>query len=126
MKPAAGLTFWLAMSALAAGCGLPDPPCDPPVAASSIFVVVRDSLTARPLAKGTAGTADASGVHDTLVTIGDDSTTLYAAHNVPGVYRVTLRHEGYRDWVRDGIAVEWGRCGGGNVLVAARLQPLAP
>ena len=114
------------ISLLAAACGFGDPPCDPPVPPFSMYVVVRDSLTARPLAKGTAGTADAIGVHDTLVTMGDDSTALYAAHNVPGTYRVTLRRPGYHDWVRDGIAVEWGRCGGGNVLVPARLQPLPP
>jgi hypothetical protein len=100
--------------------------CDLPVPPYAFYVGVRDSITNEPLARGTIGTADAPGVHDTLITIGDDSATLFAAHNVPGTYKIMLRRSGYRDWVTDGVKVEWGRCGGGNVAVGARLQPIAP
>ena len=100
--------------------------CDPPVPPWALYVGVRDSITNAPLARGTIGTADAPGVHDTLITFGDDSATLFAAHNVPGTYRIMLRRSGYQDWVTDGVKVEWGRCGGGNVAVGARLQPISP
>jgi len=76
-----------------------------------------------PMSRLRAGTADAPGVHDTLITIGEDSATLFAAHNVPGTYRIMLRRPGYHDWAADGVKVEWGPCGGGNVAVGARLQP---
>ena len=109
------------------GCGINEPAhCDLPVPPYALFVGVRDSVTNRPLARGTIGTADAVGVHDTLVTSGDDSTTLHSAHNAPGTYRLVLRRAGYRDWVTEGVKVEWGRCGVSNVAVGARLQPLAP
>lgn len=97
--------------------------CDPPVPPHALFVVVRDSTSGQYLAHGTVGTADAVGIHDTLIAYPSDSTTLYSAHNAPGTYRVVLRRPGYKDWVKDGIAVVWDRCGGGNVAVSARLQP---
>jgi hypothetical protein len=100
--------------------------CDLPVPPYAFYVRVRDSITSVPLARGTIGTADAAGVHDTLITIGDDSTTLFAAHNVPGTYTIVLRRPGYHDWVSSGIKVDWARCGGGNVAVEARLQRIAP
>lgn len=100
--------------------------CDLPIPPYAFYVGVHDSITNQPLARGTIGTADAPGVHDTLITFGDDSATLFAAHNIPGTYRIMLRRDGYHDWVTDGVKVEWGRCGGGNVAVGARLQPIAP
>jgi hypothetical protein len=100
--------------------------CDLPVPPYALVIGVRDSVTNRPLARGTIGTADAPGVHDTLITMGDDSTGLVSAHNVPGTYSIVLRRPGYRDWTTDGVVVEWGRCGGGNVAVSARLQPILP
>ena len=100
--------------------------CDLPVPPYAFYVRVRDSITNVPLARGTIGTADAPGVHDTLITFGDDSTTLFAAHNVPGTYVIMLSRPGYHDWVSGGVKVEWGRCGGGNVAVVARLQPIVP
>lgn len=119
-------TVTLAIASLLGACGINDPPfCDPPVPPNALYVGVRDSVSDRPLARGTIGTADAAGVHDTLITYGDDSTTLYSSRNVPGTYRVVLRRAGYRDWVAEGVRVEWGRCGGGNVGLAARLQAVA-
>ena len=115
----------MALALCVVGCREPTY-CDLPVPPYAFYVLVRDSITNAPLARGTIGTADARAVHDTLITIGDDSVTLFAAHNVPGTYSIVLRRPGYRDWLTDGVKVEWGRCGGGNVRVEARLQALAP
>jgi hypothetical protein len=117
----------LGIASILGACGINDPPyCDPPVPPNALYVGVRDSVSDRPLARGTIGTADAAGVHDTLITYGDDSTTLYSSRNAPGTYRVVLRRAGYRDWVAEAVKVEWGRCGGGNVGLDARLQAIAP
>jgi hypothetical protein len=127
MKPLSQLLVAVAAALVLGGCGIKEPGyCDPPVPPYELFVGMHDSLTSRPLARGTIGTADAPGVHDTLVTFGEDSTTLYSAHNAPGTYRVLLRREGYRDWIAEDVKVEWGRCGGDNVALGARLQPIAP
>ena len=70
------IVLLVAASALG-GCDISDPVwCDLPVPPYALFVGVRDSVTDRPLARGTIGTADAVGVHDTLITFGGDSTTL--------------------------------------------------
>jgi hypothetical protein len=116
----------LAAASLLGACHLDEPGCDPQIPPYALSVVVRDSVSNRSLARGTIGTADAAGVHDTLVAFGEDSTTLYSAHNVPGTYRIMLRRVGYHDWIAEGVKVEWGRCGGGDVGVLARLQPIAP
>jgi hypothetical protein len=89
----------------------------------ALFVIVRDSISGAFLTEGTIGTADAAGIHDTLVVHSGDSTALYSAHNQPGTYKIVLHRPGYQLWEKDGIAVVWGRCGGGNVGVLARLQP---
>ena len=121
----AGIPFALALAI--GGCGASEPlTCDPPIPPYALYVNVRDSASGRPLAVGTSGTADAPGIHDTLTTMPGDSLTLYSAHNAPGTYQVVLQRAGYRTWAAAGVSVVWGKCGGGNVAVSARLQPLGP
>ena len=72
---------YLALVVCVVGCG-DSTYCDLPVPPYGFYVGVRDSITNVPLARGTIGTADAAGVHDTLITGGDDSTTLFSAHNI--------------------------------------------
>jgi hypothetical protein len=116
MNASARIFVGLAVGLVGSGCS--DPLiCDPPVPPFALYVTVRDSISARPLAIGTVGTADSSGVHDTPISFSTDSLSLYAAHNAAGVYRVMLQQPGCRPWSVDNVDVEWSRCGGGGVAV---------
>ena len=101
--------------------------CDRQIAPYAIVVSVTDSVSGRPIALQTIGTADASAVHDTLVLYSPgDSLHLHSSKNVQGRYRITLDRQGYRTWIAYGVNVVWSACAGGNVPVAARLQPITP
>ena len=101
--------------------------CDPQISPYALIVTVLDSTTARPIALQTTGTADASGVHDTLLLFSPgDSARLHSSKNVQGRYRITLDRPGYRTWIAYGVNVVWSQCAGGNVAVVARMQAVTP
>ena len=101
--------------------------CDPQISPYALIVTVLDSSTARPIALQTTGTADASGVHDTLLLFSPgDSARLHSSKNVQGRYRITLDRPGYRTWIAYGVNVVWSQCAGGNVAVVARMQAVTP
>ncbi len=83
-------------------------------------------MTGRGAALGAWGTADAPGIHDTLINFGNDTLTLYSRYNAPGIYRVDLHRSGYQDWTASGVKVEGSECGPSTAVVHARLQPLMP
>jgi hypothetical protein len=97
--------------------------CDPQISPYALIVTVLDSITAQPIALQTIGTADAPGVHDTLLLFSPgDSARLHSSKNVQGRYRITLDQPGYRTWIAYGVNVVWSQCAGGNVPVVARMQ----
>lgn len=101
--------------------------CDPQISPYALIVTVLDSSTARPIALKTTGTADAPGVHDTLLLFSPgDSARLHSSRNVQGRYRITLDQPGYRTWIAYGVNVVWSQCAGGNVAVVARMQAVTP
>jgi hypothetical protein len=101
--------------------------CVPQIAPYALIVSVTDSITGRPIALRTTGIADAPAVHDTLVLYSPgDSLRLHSLRDEQGRYRITLDQPGYHTWIAYGVNVMWGACSGGNVQVAARLQPIAP
>lgn len=101
--------------------------CDPQISPYALIVTVLDSSTARPIALQTTGTADAPGIHDTLLLFSPgDSARLHSSKNVQGRYRITLNQPGYRTWIAYGVNVVWSQCAGGNVAVVARMQGVTP
>ena len=123
----------VALCSVVAACGSGDVTsqaglrCEPQIAPYGLIVSVTDSVSGRPIALQTIGTADASAVHDTLVLYSPgDSLHLHSSKNVQGRYRITLDRQGYRTWIAYGVNVVWSACAGGNVPVAARLQPITP
>jgi hypothetical protein len=101
--------------------------CERQIAPYALIVSVTDSLSGRPIALHTIGIADAPAVHDTLVLYSPgDSLHLHSSKDEQGRYRITLDQPGYHTWIAYGVNVMWSACAGGNVQVAARLQPLTP
>lgn len=91
--------------------------------AHSIVVEVRDSVTNEPAALGATllvqtpeGLEPAAGHgHALLITWGEERS---------GTFDVTVRKEGYHDWVRRGVPVPSGTCHVQTANLIARLQPL--
>lgn len=73
----------------------------------ALAVVVVDSTTGAGLAHATVAIVRDGAFADTLR--GTDSL-LSGVHERTGTYRVELSTPGYRDWSRDGIAVDRDEC----------------
>ena len=125
-------SFRAAICCLMVACGDDVPSqagllCQRQLAPYGLIVAVTDSVSGQPIALRTFGSAIASAVHDTLVPYGPgDSLHLHSAKDQEGRYRITLDQTGYRTWTAYGVNVVWSTCSGGNVTVAARLQPITP
>ena len=83
---------------------------------------VRDSVSAEPSAEGVVAIAREGPYVDTLSVFGYDelgrALLLGGVHERPGVYEVSVRKPGYRDWNVAGVTITGGECH----VVARRFQ----
>ncbi len=118
--------LWLLLASFAAGCESPITCVDVPVPA--VRVLVEDSVSGAPAASGARLVVrDGSYVDSTATLPGHpevDALPLSGADNRPGIYEVTVRKAGYRDWLRTGVKVTQGQCNVNTVNLTALLQRL--
>jgi hypothetical protein len=95
-----------------------------------INVMVVDSATADPPSEATllatSGTfTDSVGPRAPVQTVANGPLVLVlsTAGERAGIYSVTVRSPGYRDWTRTGIRVTANECHVNPVNLTARLQP---
>ncbi len=119
-------TLLLTFLPLAAGCDSPVNCLTIPVPA--VRVLVNDSVSGAPAASGARLVVrDGSYADSTAAPPGHpevDAFPLSAADNRPGIYEVTVRKVGYRDWLRTGVVATEGRCNVNTARLTALLQPL--
>ncbi len=116
----------LLLGGLVAGCESSVTCVSIPVPA--VRVVVNDSASGAPAASGARLVVrDGTYADSTAFPAGHpevDSMPLYGAENRPGIYEVTVRKAGYRDWLRSGVKVTQGQCYVNTARLTALLQPL--
>ena len=115
-----------------AACGQSGNPfacSDPPrISDFAINVAVRDSASNQPVARGATVIAR-DGAYSDSVTIpaaSFDQLLIGLALKRIGTYSVTVRKDGYADWLKTGVQVTTSPCGIEGQLLTARLQTAAP
>jgi hypothetical protein len=106
----------------AAACDGPSEVCAG-IGAPGLAVTVTDSLTGAPAAAGATlvATRVRGGAYADSATGDRDDQVLYGADDRPGVYDVTVRKAGYREWHRAAVEVRDGCPQVQTVPLAARL-----
>lgn len=97
--------------------------------APGITVTITDSVSGEPRAAEAVAVARERAYVDTLdpaVSIGDVLISRQGAYERKGIYEVTVRAPGYRDWVRSGVFVRPGDCHVQQVELQAPLQTVPP
>jgi len=90
---------------------------------TAIVIELRDSVTPAPIPVGTTLVVqDGAFIDSTIATLG--AGIIDWPNQRPGTYSLTLRHPGYRTWLRSGVVLVPERCGVQQVRLIARLQPL--
>jgi hypothetical protein len=88
----------------------------------AVAVELRDARTGAALtAPATAVARDGAFVDSAEVRAGESSARL--AQERPGVYDVTVRKAGYREWKRTGVRARDGECHVRTVRLDANLEP---
>ena len=118
MRPAQPISF--GTLALLAACSNNDAVSCTAQFVPAVVVEVRDSVTQVPLA-GARGIVQDGTFIDSLRPSG--GSTLQAAGERPGTYRVAVGHAGYADWVVTGVRVQRDICHVVTVTLQAALQP---
>lgn len=91
-------------------------------ARSAISVEMRDARTGAALTgPATLTVRDGAFVETTEIPAG--LTGFGVAHERAGVYVVTIRKDGYRDWTRADVAVKRDECHVQTVVLRAALEP---
>ena len=119
----------LALLVAATSCGIlaPDDLVCLTIPVDGILIYVKDSATRAWAASGAHFTARSGDYVDSTTypsrfPLGD-SLPMRAASGQAGIFSVTVRKEGYRDWTRTGIWVGTNKCGEPRtVTVTALLQ----
>lgn len=117
----------LAVPMAVAGCGDGLGGACTAIWAPGILVTITDSASGEPRAAEAVAVARARAFVDTLdpaVSIGDVLISRQGAYERKGIYEVSVRAPGYRDWVRSGVIVRPGECHVQGVALEARLPPL--
>jgi hypothetical protein len=116
----------LAMGLAVAACTTPTAQVCTESVEPGIVVRIVDSVTGEPKASMVKGEATAPGYADSLRAYESLGTgqllSLAGAFERAGVYAVTIRGSGYRDWQADQIRVAPGGCHVKTVTLTARLQ----
>ena len=116
----------LAIGLALAACNVPTARVCTASVEPGIVVRIEDSATGAPSASAVTGEATAAGYADSLrpyESLGSGQLLSRAgAYERAGVYAVTLRGVGYREWHADQIRVAPGDCHVKTVTLTARLQ----
>ena len=127
-RRAATIAFLLIISTI--GCELfaPKGDCtaDPRYALS---VTITDSISGRGSLSGATVVARDGSYADSVQFPADPSSDRagwYMVLNRPGLYTLSVRKSGYKDWTRNRIRVNSGYCGPERVNVFALLQRVTP
>ena len=114
----------------AIGCGIfaPKRACtaDPKFA---LQVIITDSTSGSRSASGATVVArDGSYADSVQLRVGPDFDSFFPALGLerPGLYTLSVRKGGYKDWIRNGIRVNSGNCGVERVNVTVLLQRATP
>lgn len=94
-----------------------------------IVVTITDSASGEPRAADAVALARDGAFVDTLGPAHSRGGVLLSrqgAHERKGIYEVTVRVAGYRDWVRSGVLVRPGECHVQRVELEAPLQVATP
>ncbi|MEW5929825.1 MAG: hypothetical protein AB1941_20410 [Gemmatimonadota bacterium] len=91
-------------------------------ARSAVSVEMRDARTGAALT-GPATLTVRDGAFVETVEIPAEFSTMGVAHERAGVYVVTVRKAGYRDWTRADVAVKRGECHVRTAVLRAELEP---
>ncbi|HET6777637.1 MAG TPA: hypothetical protein VFH26_01985 [Gemmatimonadales bacterium] len=107
------------------GCGT-EPTCTQGVE-PAIVVEIRDGFDGTPLAGSSRGAVQEGQFVDSLRPYGSFGNGVLisraAADERPGVYTVTVEHDGYLTWRVEGVRVQRGSCNVETVQLTAGLQP---
>lgn len=82
-----------------------------------LIATIADAATGRPVVAGVTLVASAGTARDSVIVpsgetpSGLTTVTLFEGHLPAGAYTVDIRHAGYVDWHRTGVAVTTERCG---------------
>ncbi len=112
-----------ALLPLLAGCGNPliGRECTTDVR-PAVSVQIRDARTGSLLTgPATAVARDGAFVDSSDIRTGESEARL--ALERPGVYEVTVRRAGYREWTRTGVRARDGECHVRTVRLVAELEP---
>lgn len=88
----------------------------------AVTVELRDARTGAALT-GPATVIVRDGAFADTTEISADFSSMGVAHERAGVYVVTVKKAGYRDWTRADVAVERDECHVRTALVRAELAP---
>lgn len=124
----AHITVWVALGLTVGACD-GTLLCPGVLRADNLVVVVMDRDVGTPAAEGASGSAR-SGSREEMLHRGDRNPEgvliSLKATVTPGTYEVTVRNEGYEEWVRSGVVVEsTSPCGiAERVELVAELVPI--
>ena len=97
---------------------------------ASVVVRVQDSISGAPAASGArmiqrnGAYADSAEWRPNDPYVDAFPLYVFSALERPGIYAITVRKAGYRDWSRNAVIVRVGNCGHvQTVALTARLQP---
>ena len=95
----------------------------------ALQVTVYDSVSGGGAASGASIVARDGSFVDSVAVVSAPVPAgffLLLGRDRPGLYQLTVRKVGYRDWTQSGIRVLSNDCGVVRVDIAVRLQPAAP
>jgi hypothetical protein len=111
---------------LVTGCQILDPKVCTSDFRFGLIVHVRDSISGAPAASGASLEARSIlGVDTASFPAGRpefDASPLQAAGERPGIYDVTVRKAGYRDWTQTGVRVTADECHVRPTRLTAQMQ----
>jgi hypothetical protein len=97
------------------------------ISVPGVVVEIHDSVDGTPLAATARGVVQEGAYTDSLQldgAAGADALVRSAAYERPGVYTVTVEHEGYAQWRQGGVWVRGDDCHVETEHLGAYLQPV--
>ena len=121
------LCLLLAVPMATGACGIFDAQTCTLSIGPGIRVTITDSVSGEPRAAEAVAVAREEAFVDTLGPAESQGGVLISRQGAwerKGIYQVTVRAPGYRDWVRSGVIVRPGDCHVQRTELEAPLQPL--